>query len=46
MFAVTDAIASFSWNMEQIPGLLLELSDSMSDEVRWLADLDSVGVAA
>jgi flavin-dependent dehydrogenase len=46
LFATTDAIASFTWDLDQIRTLLLELSDSMSDEVRWLSELESMGVAA
>jgi flavin-dependent dehydrogenase len=46
LFATTDAIASFAWNLDQIPTLLIELSDSMNDEVTWLTELDSIGVAA
>ena len=39
LLAITDAIASFSWDLDRIPTLLLELSDSMSDEVRLIRDL-------
>jgi 2-polyprenyl-6-methoxyphenol hydroxylase-like FAD-dependent oxidoreductase len=42
LFRTTDTIASFAWTIEQIPLLLLELSDSMSDEVKWLSNLDPV----
>ncbi len=40
LLAITDAIASFSWDLDRIPTLLLELSDSMSDEVRVIRDLE------
>jgi flavin-dependent dehydrogenase len=40
LLAITDAIASFSWDLDRIPTLLLELSDSMSDEVRLIRDLE------
>jgi len=39
LFTTTDAIASFGWNLDQIPLLLHQLSDAMSDEVTWLRDL-------
>ncbi|HEX6150296.1 NAD(P)/FAD-dependent oxidoreductase [Nocardioides sp.] len=42
LLATTDAIASFSWDLDRIPTLLLELSDSMGEEVRLLRDLDPV----
>ena len=37
---ISDAIAAFSWDLDLIPTLLLELSDSMSDEVRLIRDLE------
>ena len=40
LLAITDAIAAFSWDLDLIPTLLLELSDSMSDEVRLIRDLE------
>jgi flavin-dependent dehydrogenase len=40
LFATTDAIASFCWDLDQIPELLLELSDAMGDQVRLLSDHD------
>jgi flavin-dependent dehydrogenase len=43
LFSTTDDIASFAWNLDQIPLLLLQLSDSMSDEVAWLGELDPCG---
>jgi flavin-dependent dehydrogenase len=46
LFATTDAIASFAWNLEQIPTLLLQLSKAMGDEVAWLTELEPTGVAA
>jgi flavin-dependent dehydrogenase len=46
LFAITDDIASFAWNLERIPTLLIELSESMNDEVAWLTELESVAAAA
>jgi hypothetical protein len=43
LFDTTDAIASFAWDLDQIPVLLRQLSDDMSDEVRMLSQLDSIG---
>jgi 2-polyprenyl-6-methoxyphenol hydroxylase-like FAD-dependent oxidoreductase len=40
LFATTDAIASFAWDLDQIPRLLLELSHAMGDEVELLTQLD------
>jgi flavin-dependent dehydrogenase len=40
LFATTDAIASFAWDLDQIPRLLLELSHAMGDEVDLLTQLD------
>ena len=42
LFATTDAIASFSWDLDEIPSLLLQLSDAMSEEVSFLRDLEPV----
>jgi flavin-dependent dehydrogenase len=41
LFTVTDDIASFDWSLDQIPMLLLQLSDAMGDEVSWLHQLSS-----
>ena len=46
LFATTDTIASFTWDLEQIPLLLRQLSDSMRDEVKLLAELEPIGTAA
>ena len=46
LFAVTDAIASFAWDLDEIRRLLLQLSDAMSDEVRGLRALEPIGAAA
>jgi 2-polyprenyl-6-methoxyphenol hydroxylase-like FAD-dependent oxidoreductase len=46
LFAVTDAIASFAWDLDEIRRLLLQLSDAMSDEVSWLRALEPIGAAA
>jgi flavin-dependent dehydrogenase len=40
LFATTDAIASFDWDLDQIPNLLIRLSDSMRDEVQCLSELE------
>lgn len=42
LFDTTDAIASFAWDLDRIPRLLLELSRAMVDEVDLLAGLDSM----
>jgi hypothetical protein len=41
LFDITDDIASFDWTIDQIPRLLLRLSDSMSGGVDLLRDLDA-----
>jgi flavin-dependent dehydrogenase len=46
LFTTTDTIASFAWDLDQIPGLLIELSEAMNDEVAWLTQLDAAGAAA
>jgi flavin-dependent dehydrogenase len=46
LFATTEAIASFAWDLDEIQELLVQLSKSMSDEVRWLTELESMGEAA
>jgi flavin-dependent dehydrogenase len=46
LFATTDAIASFAWDLDQIPSLLVQLSEDMSDEVKWLNELEATGAAA
>jgi flavin-dependent dehydrogenase len=46
LFTITDTIASLDWTLEQIPALLIELSESMNDEVDWLSGLDAVGASA
>jgi hypothetical protein len=43
LFATTDTIASFDWDLDQIPMLLRELSDSMREEMRLLSDLEACG---
>jgi flavin-dependent dehydrogenase len=40
LFVTTDAIASFAWDLNQIPVLLVQLSEAMRDEVRWLTELE------
>ena len=46
LFATTDAIASFAWDLDQIPRLLLDLSHAMVDEVDLLTRLESPGQPA
>jgi flavin-dependent dehydrogenase len=46
LFAITDTIASFTWDLEQIPLLLRQLSDSMRDEVKLLTELEPIDTAA
>jgi 2-polyprenyl-6-methoxyphenol hydroxylase-like FAD-dependent oxidoreductase len=46
LFATTDAIASFTWDLGRIPTLLRQLSQSMSEEVTWLSELGPIGAAA
>jgi flavin-dependent dehydrogenase len=45
LFATTDAIASFDWDLDQIPRLLVMLSDSMGEEVDLLTELEERIVA-
>jgi flavin-dependent dehydrogenase len=45
LFTVTDAIASFRWDLTEVASLLVQLSESMGDEVRSIADLEPVGAA-
>jgi flavin-dependent dehydrogenase len=45
LFATTDTIASFDWDLNQIPLLLRDLSDSMSDEVNLLTELEPIGAS-
>ena len=44
LFDVVDTIAAQHWTDDEIPGLLLQLSSSMADEVETLAALDAVAV--
>jgi flavin-dependent dehydrogenase len=46
LFATTDAIASFGWDLDQIPMLLRQLSEAMSEEVTWLSELEPIGADA
>jgi flavin-dependent dehydrogenase len=41
LFATTDAIASFAWDLDQIPRLLQELSHAMVGEVDLLTQLET-----
>ena len=45
LFDVTDTIASQHWTADEIPGLLIQLSSAMAEEVETLAALDAVVVA-
>jgi menaquinone-9 beta-reductase len=46
LFDVTDTIAGFSWNMEELRALHLRLSDEMQREVRRLMSLEPAPRAA
>jgi 2-polyprenyl-6-methoxyphenol hydroxylase-like FAD-dependent oxidoreductase len=46
LFTVTDAIASYSWSLDEIGALLLRSSSAMVDEVETLAALDGAPVLA
>lgn len=46
LFETTDAIASFSWDLDEIPHLMRQLSAAMSEEVTLLDELDSATAAA
>ena len=46
LFTTTDAIASFTWDLDHIPILLRQLSEAMSDEVTWLSELEPIAGAA
>jgi 2-polyprenyl-6-methoxyphenol hydroxylase-like FAD-dependent oxidoreductase len=44
LFDVADTIAAHRWTAGEIPGLLVQLSSAMADEVEALAALDAVAV--
>jgi 2-polyprenyl-6-methoxyphenol hydroxylase-like FAD-dependent oxidoreductase len=44
LFGVVDVIAGYRWTADEIPGLLLQLSAAMADEVEALTALDEVPV--
>jgi 2-polyprenyl-6-methoxyphenol hydroxylase-like FAD-dependent oxidoreductase len=44
LFDVVDVIAGYRWTDHEIPGLLLQLSAAMTDEVEALTSLDQVPV--
>jgi len=44
LFETVDAIAGQRWTDDEIPGLLLQMSSAMTDEVEALAALDAVRV--
>ncbi len=46
LFAVTDAIASFRWDLEEIQVLLQRLGEATQAEIAWLTALDAIGAAA
>jgi flavin-dependent dehydrogenase len=46
LFATTEAIASFTWNLDQIPRLLHQVSQDMADEVRCLTGLAPIGTGS
>jgi flavin-dependent dehydrogenase len=41
LFATTDAIASYSWDLSTIPALLRSLAAAQADEVTFLSELDA-----
>ena len=41
LFATTDAIASFAWDLGRVPVLLRQLSEAMNDEVTCLGQLEN-----
>lgn len=45
LFDVTDRIAGYGWDLPELRGLLLELSDAMRPEVEALQALDALPVA-
>lgn len=46
LFATTDAIASFAWDLTEIPQLLRRLSAGTAEEVAWIEGLDRATAAA
>jgi len=46
LFATTDVIASFAWDLDNIPMLLRQLSEAMTAEVAWLSELEPISAAA
>jgi flavin-dependent dehydrogenase len=44
LFDVVDTVASQQWTDDEIPGLLLQLSSAMAEEVETLVGLDAVAV--
>jgi 2-polyprenyl-6-methoxyphenol hydroxylase-like FAD-dependent oxidoreductase len=46
VFAVTDRIASFDWDLDEVRELHRELSQEMQKEVTWLLDLDRAAAPA
>ena len=45
LFTTTDAIASFAWDLDQVPLLLRQLSEAMSEEVTLLSGLEPIDAA-
>ena len=41
LFSTTEAIASYSWDLETIPALLRSLAAAQADELSYLSELDS-----
>jgi flavin-dependent dehydrogenase len=45
LFTTTDAIASFTWDLDHIPKLLRQLSEAMGEEVTALSGLEPIDAA-
>lgn len=45
LFSATDAIASYSWDLDTIPILLRSLAAAQADEVTFLSELDASSLA-
>jgi len=45
LFSATDAIASYSWDLDTIPILLRSLAAAQADEITFLSELDASSLA-
>lgn len=45
LFSATDAIASYAWDLDEIPVLLRSLAAAQADEVTFLSELDASSLA-